>query len=131
MSVGLLLITHNDLGSTLLETTTKMLGSCPLLVETLAVTERTDLDLLRAQSRRMLEDLCWRTQGVLVLTDMFGSTPANIATGLQQEGAVAVVAGVNLPMLVRVLNYPQLDLQALIEKAISGGRGGVISCHNE
>ncbi len=131
MSVGLLLITHNDLGSTLLETATKMLGSCPLLVETLAVTERTDLDLVRAQSRRMLEDLCWRAHGVLVLTDMFGSTPANIATGLQQEGTVAVVAGVNLPMLVRVLNYPQLDLQALIEKAVTGGRDGVISCHSE
>ncbi len=131
MSIGLLLITHNDLGSTLLETATKMLGCCPLLVETLAVTERTDLDLVLAQSRRMLEDLCWRAHGVLVLTDMFGSTPANIATGLEQEGTVAVVAGVNLPMLVRVLNYPQLDLQALIEKAISGGRDGVISCHSE
>ena len=64
MSVGLLLITHNDLGSALLETATKMLGSCPLLAETLAVTESVDLDLLRAQSRRMLEDLnrgqgCW------------------------------------------------------------------------
>ena len=130
MSVGLLLITHNDLGSALLETATKMLGSCPLLAETLAVTERVDLDLLRAQSRRMLEDLN-RGQGVLVLTDMFGSTPANVATGLQQEGAVAVVAGVNLPMLVRLLNYPQLELQALSEKALSGGRDGVISCHGE
>ena len=128
MSVGLLLITHNDLGSALLETATKMLGSCPLLAETLAVTESVDLDLLRAQSRRMLEDLN-RGQGVLVLTDMFGSTPANVATGLQQEGAVAVVAGVNLPMLVRVLNYPQLELQALSDKAISGGRDGVIFCH--
>ena len=130
MSVGLLLITHNDLGSALLETATKMLGSCPLLAETLAVTERVDLDLLRAQSRRMLEDLN-RGQGVLVLTDMFGSTPANVATGLQQEGTVAVVAGVNLPMLVRLLNYPQLELQALSEKALSGGRDGVISCHRE
>jgi PTS system mannose-specific IIA component len=129
MSVGLLLITHNDLGSALLETATKMLGSCPLLAETLAVTGSADPDLLRAQSRRILEDLHRGGQGVLVLTDMFGSTPANIATGLQQEGTVAVVAGVNLPMLVRVLNYPQLELQALSEKALSGGRDGVISCH--
>lgn len=132
MSVGLLLITHNDLGSALLETATKMLGSSPLLAETLAVTEKTDLGLLRAQSRRMLEDLLRRRrQGVLILTDMFGSTPANIATGLRREGTVAVVAGVNLPMLVRVLNYPELGLQALIEKAISGGRDGVISCHRK
>lgn len=130
MSVGLLLITHNDLGSALLETATKMLGHSPLLAETMAVTLRADPDLLRAQSRQMLKDLD-RGQGVLVLTDMFGSTPANIATALRQDGKVEVVAGVNLPMLVRVLNYPQLELQALVEKAVSGGRDGVISCHSE
>ena len=126
MSVGLLLITHNTLGSALLETATKMLGSAPLAAETLSVTERADPDLLRAQARRMSQDLD-RGQGVLVLTDMFGSTPANIASALHREGAVAVVAGVNLPMLVRVLNYPSLDLLELVKKAVSGGRDGVIS----
>jgi PTS system ascorbate-specific IIA component len=66
--------------------------------------------------------------GVLVLTDMFGSTPSNIATRLRAPGALAVVAGVNLPMLVRVLNYASLDLQALVDKAASGGARGVLRC---
>jgi len=127
MSVGLLLITHNDLGSALLDTATKMLGQCPLPARTMAVTERADPDLLRARALQLLGELN-QGQGVLVLTDMFGSTPANVATAVSREGEVAVVAGINLPMLVRVLNYPRLELPALVEKALSGGRDGVIFC---
>ena len=66
--------------------------------------------------------------GVLILTDMYGSTPGNIACALGQNNRVAVVAGLNLPMLVRVLNYPQLDLHTLAEKAESGGRIGIVPC---
>jgi PTS system ascorbate-specific IIA component len=130
MSVGLLLITHNNLGSDLLETATKMLGQCPLQARTLAVTLSADPDLLLERAQRLLEGLN-RGPGVLVLTDMFGSTPANIATALCREGEVAVVAGLNLPMLVRVLNYPQLELPALVEKALSGGHDGVVFCQTK
>lgn len=127
MSVGLLLITHNDLGATLLETATKMLACCPLVAESVTVTESCDPELLRSQVLDMLDDLD-QGDGVLVLTDMFGSTPANIAASLARSGHVSVTAGVNLPMVVRVLNYAQLDLRALTQKAISGGREGVIAC---
>ena len=62
--------------------------------------------------------------GVLVLTDMYGATPSNIA--LRLAGAkVRIVTGLNLPMLMRVLNYSQLGLDQLAEKAVSGGREGV------
>jgi PTS system mannose-specific IIA component len=128
MSVSLLIVTHNELGSVLLETATKMLGRCPMLCETLAVTESGDTDLLQDQAQHMYDDLD-QGDGVLVLTDIFGSTPANIACRLRQAGGhVCVVAGVNLPMLVRILNYAQLDLDALAEKAESGGRDGVLPC---
>ena len=69
--------------------------------------------------------------GVLVLTDLYGSTPSNIACKLRRHGHVRVVSGVNLPMLIRVLNYPDLDLDSLKEKALSGGRDGVLSCTSE
>jgi PTS system mannose-specific IIA component len=127
MSVGLLLITHDELGSSLVETATKMLGRCPLLTETLAVTLDGDPDILQLQARRMLEDLD-QGEGVLVLTDMYGATPSNIANRLLEVERVAVVAGVNLPMLVRVLNYADLNLAGLTEKAHSGGRDGVLLC---
>ena len=64
--------------------------------------------------------------GVLVLSDMYGATPCNIVTKLWQPGMVAGVAGVNLPMLVRAMTYRHEPLNVVIEKALSGGREGVV-----
>jgi PTS system ascorbate-specific IIA component len=70
--------------------------------------------------------------GVIVLTDMFGSTPSNIATALTRDNEhVTVIAGVNLPMLVRLMNYPRLSMAQLKDKALSGGREGIFSCGPE
>ncbi|MEA3278897.1 MAG: PTS fructose transporter subunit IIA [Pseudomonadota bacterium] len=127
MSVGLLLITHNQLGSALLETATGMLGVCPLRAETLSVTEDTERDQLQYEAQQMAERLD-TGEGVLVLTDLFGSTPANVANRLQDRAGVRVLTGVNLPMLVRVLNYPGLPLAEMAAKALSGGKDGVLLC---
>jgi PTS system ascorbate-specific IIA component len=64
--------------------------------------------------------------GVLVLTDVFGATPANIAIKLLRPGRIEGVAGVNLPMLLRALTYREKDMETLITKAVAGGRDGVI-----
>jgi len=65
-------------------------------------------------------------QGVLILTDMYGATPSNIVSELLDPSRV-LVSGINLPMLVRVMNYPDLDLNDLAEKAISGGQDGILA----
>lgn len=130
MSVGLLLISHNELGSNLLETATKMLGSCPILTETLAVSINSDPELMQDQALAMCHDLD-QGDGVLIMADMFGSTPANIASRLLGRRNIAMVTGLNLPMLVRVLNYAHLSLSELAKKALSGGRDGVIACKPE
>ena len=127
MSVGLLLITHNQIGAELLGTATRMLGTCPLATTTIAVTERDDPDLLRAEARRCIDALD-DGAGVLVMTDLFGSTPANVAACLGDQDNVRVLSGVNLPMLVRVLNYHRLGLAALADKALSGAHDGVFAC---
>ncbi len=127
MGVGILLITHNELGSALLETATKMLGQSPLVVETMAVTLDSEPELLLGQAQSMLQDLD-QGDGVLVLSDMYGSTPCNIACRLQRPVRTRVGAGINLPMLVRVLNYAHLDLINLTAKALSGGCDGIVSC---
>ena len=127
MSCGLLIITHNQIGDALLETATNMLGFCPLLAHTLAVTPECNPDQLREQAQFYARELN-QGDGVLVLTDMFGSTPSNIATALGKEGEVSVVSGINLPMLVRVMNYPHLSLDRLTSKALSGGRDGILDC---
>ncbi len=127
MSIGVLIIAHSAIGPALLETATKMLGKCPLMTETLSVTNDGDVALMREQAQGMVQELD-RGDGVLVLTDIYGSTPSNIAAGLQKDGRVYVVAGINLPMLIRVFNYPVLDLSTLAEKALSGGRDGILLC---
>jgi len=128
MKVGVLIVAHDQLGRVLLDTAVGTLGHCPLPVEVLAVTRDMDPDLLVAQGREMLARLNLGA-GVLVLTDMYGSTPGNIACRLQESDDVQVVSGLNLPMLFRVFNYPTLDLQGLTEKALSGGSAGVLHCN--
>jgi PTS system ascorbate-specific IIA component len=64
--------------------------------------------------------------GVLILSDIYGATPCNIVSKLLIPGKVEGVSGVNLPMLVRALTYRNGDLSKLVEKALSGGREGVM-----
>lgn len=125
MKVGVLIVAHDQLGKVLLDTAIGTLGTCPLRVEVLPVGRDADPDALITTARRLVDRLD-EGAGVLVLTDMYGSTPSNIACSLQQSERIQVIAGVNLPMLFRILNYPTLDLRSLVEKALSGGSAGVI-----
>ncbi len=127
MSVGLLIITHDGIGAELLAAATRMLGCCPLRAEALAIGNGDDPQRMGARARRWAKALDVG-DGVLVLTDLFGSTPANIAAGLCDHGRTRILSGVNLPMLVRVLNYSELSLDAIVVKALSGARDGVLEC---
>ena len=128
MSVGVLLVTHGKLGHFLLETMRDMIGEdLPLPVDVLEVRRVQATDVLLLQGRRMIERLDGG-DGVLLLTDAFGSTPSNIANHLSDGIGSCVVAGLNLPMLVKVFNYPQLDLAAMTRAAVEGGQRGVVVC---
>ncbi len=125
MKTGLLLITHGQLGQDMLDTTTNILGHCPLRVKAIPVEGDCEPDALLETANQACTDLD-QGDGVLVLTDLFGSTPSNIATHLMEKHPVYVISGVNIPMLLRVMNYPDLDLVKLAEKATSGAHDGVI-----
>jgi PTS system ascorbate-specific IIA component len=128
MSVGLLLITHDEVGRLLLQTAETILGQRPLSSGSVAVKNNHDCDQLQQEAIQQVTRLD-QGQGVLVLTDLFGSTPANIATKLQQEGRVNVLSGVNLPMVLKIFNYASLDLEELTAKALSGGQQSIRLCH--
>lgn len=131
MSVGLCLISHNRIGEAMLDTATSMLGGRPLPVTVIPVTSACDPDEVLAQAREAIRALD-QGDGVIVLTDMFGSTPSNIATALKRDNEqVVVIAGVNLPMLVRLMNYPALNIAQLADKALSGGQEGIFRCGTE
>ena len=126
MNTALLLITHDELGRQLLATAESILGKAGIEYACLAVNGDSDPDeLFRAAS-----GLCTtldKGDGVLVLTDLYGSTPSNIANRLTETHNVIVVSGVSLPMLLRVMNYPDEGLEQLAEKAASGARDGIVA----
>jgi PTS system mannose-specific IIA component len=125
MKVALLLITHGNLGCDLLDTVTAILGSAPLEARTISVANDCDPDSVFEQASAACSKLD-QGAGVLVLTDLYGSTPSNIAIRLAERHYVNVVSGVNAPMLLRILNYPDGQLDALGEIAVSGARNGIV-----
>jgi PTS system ascorbate-specific IIA component len=127
VNVGVLLITHGEVGGALLHTAVEVLGVCPLSTCVLTAPPGCDPEKIYSEARAALQDLDGG-DGVLVLTDLYGSTPSNIACRLRGQSNVRVVSGLNLPMLIRVLNYPNLELDELACKAVTGGRDGVLTC---
>jgi PTS system mannose-specific IIA component len=127
MSVGVLLVMHGKLGHLLLETMSDMLGPLPLETDVLEVRRVQATDVLLRQGARMIERLD-SGSGVLMLTDAYGSTPANIANRLAVDTPARVVAGANLPMLVRIFNYPALSLDEMARAAVEGGQKGITLC---
>ncbi len=125
MSVGILLLTHETMGAALIATARHILGRIALPLDTLAIPPGADVDeALRdtAARTRALD----RGDGVLILTDVYGATPSNVAEKLNSLGLdVRRVSGLNLPMLLRVLNYPEQTLSELAQTAASGGRTGI------
>lgn len=127
MSVGLLLITHKNIASHLLDTAKLMLDTCPLATRALEVPLDYPVEDVLSQAELYISTLD-TGNGVLILTDIYGGTPSNIARTLSENHKCRLVSGLNLPMLIRVLNYPQLNLEDMALKAISGGHDGIILC---
>ena len=123
--VGILIVTHGTLGESLIHCASHMLNKRPARLKQLGVTAQDDPLLLVPQARAMIKDLD-DGHGVLILTDMYGGSPSNIAAKLVIPGKVEAVAGVNLPMLIRTLTYRDRSLQVIVTKAVSGGCEGVM-----
>ena len=126
MSVGILLITHEGIGSALVATATRLLGQLPLRAEVLEVPYDADAEALLPIASAAIRRVDGGA-GVLVLTDLYGATPSNLAAKVAQLGtSVRRVSAVNLPMLLRIMNYADLDLDELPAVAAAGARNGVI-----
>ena len=126
MSVGVLLLTHETMGGALVNAARHVLGRLPLALDVIEVPASGDPEnTLRDASRRA--QALDKGDGVLVLTDLYGSTPCNVANQLPSLGVhMHSVSGLNLPMLLRVLNYPEQSLDELAQTAANGGRGGIV-----
>lgn len=123
--IGILIIAHGSLGESLKECAKHVIGNEPRQLAFLAVNIDDDPNELLPKAKTLVLELD-HGDGVLVLSDMYGATPCNIVSKLLIPGKVEGVAGVNMPMIVRTMTYRHESLMALVEKAISGGREGVV-----
>ena len=123
--IGILIISHGDLGGSLIHCANHVMGEKSQYLAHLSVTIRDDPDVVVPKAQELVKELD-RGEGVLVLSDICGATPCNIASRLISPGKVECLAGVNLPMLVRALTYRNESLLVAGEKALAGGREGVM-----
>lgn len=126
--VGILVIAHAPLASALSQCAEHVYACEPNArrqLRALDVAGSADLADTVAQARELVQEVD-RGEGVLILTDAFGATPGNVAAQLAESERVAVLAGVNLPMLLRAVCYRGGLLEEVTEKALAGGRQGML-----
>ena len=122
--IGLLIVAHGNLGESLIQCASYVLGSRPERLRSLDLGACEDPAEMVARARAELADMD-EGDGVLVLADIYGATPCNALCTLIQPGHVQLVSGVNLPMLLKALTYRDEPLDRLVERAEQGGRDGV------
>ncbi len=123
--IGILIVSHGAFGESLIHSASHVLGRRPVYLRQLGVTVHDDPESLLPVAEDLIRFLD-QGQGVLVMTDIFGATPSNIASKLLKPGKVEGIAGVNLPMLIRALTYREEALEVALEKAVSGAVEGVM-----
>ncbi len=124
MSVALFLITHEGLASNLLSIGEAIIQKPNSNLSYIEVPMDASVAEITDQAEKKLAELNIN-EGILFFTDVYGSTPSNIAQQLATKNNMALVSGINLPMTLRLLNYRDSDKTELLEKALDGGRQGI------
>lgn len=122
--IGILLLGHERLGESLIECTEYILGQRPALLISHVVPHAVEPETEINKLRTVLVTLD-QGYGVLILTDIFGATPANIARKLIRNGQIECITGLNLPMLLRALQHRDQPLSSLIDKVLAGGHDSI------
>ena len=125
--IGILIVSHGAFGESLIHSASHVLGRRPLYLRQLGVTVHDDPEAILPVAEDLIRFLD-QGEGVLVMTDIYGATPSNIAARLLKPGRVEGVSGVNLPMLIRALNYREATaaVSDLAEKALGGAAEGIV-----
>ena len=123
--VGIVIAAHGDLAHELLETTRFIVGEVENIVA-LTIDPSEHVDRLKSSIARAVQQVD-QGRGVLILTDMFGGTPSNIALTFLEKGKVDIVTGVNLPMLIRLTQCRANgeDLEKVTEQVVTYGRKSI------
>jgi len=129
---GIVIVAHTPVASAMLGFAEHTFGALPERVRAVDIPPYEDT---KVSFDRLLKAAYGvnRGNGVLILTDVMGATPANVASKLEALGPlsglntpVVVLAGLNLPMLMRCINHREENLEELAQKALSGGQNGIL-----
>jgi mannose PTS system EIIA component len=124
--ISLLIVAHGNLGECLIECAIHIQGVRPPALDSLDLTACEDPSVMLSRTEDLIRQLD-TGDGVLILTDLYGSTPCNaVCKAIRIEG-VQAVAGVNLPMLLKCLTYRDQSMDVLLSKAVSGGQAGIFA----
>lgn len=124
--IGILVVSHEPLGTALLHCTRHIFGRMPPQLAALDVIPDEDPDLALNAARELLKRINDGT-GAIVLTDLFGATPARIAARLAEPGRIVVIAGVNLPLLVKALTHRRGPLDEVSKRLLEGVRDTILT----
>jgi len=119
--IGILVVTHENLGEHLIRCAKHVVGEAPKQLAPFGVFVEDDPDTVLVAMRNTVQQLD-TGDGVLILCDIYGATPCNIASRLTEPGKVVCITSVNLPMLIRALSYRNESLSTVVEKALEGGK---------
>ncbi len=122
---GIVLVTHADLGQSLVDTARLILGKEPERLVSVTIDIKEDPDRLRKRIKQAI-DKVGSDQGVIILTDMFGGTPSNLSYSFLEEGTIEVISGVNLPILLKALtSRGRMDIAKLTEALVEHGKRSI------
>ena len=124
--IGLILVTHGNLADQFVEAMEHVVGK-QTGIETVCIGPNDDMEQRRAEIARAIESV-EAGSGVIILTDLFGGTPSNLAISLLDTGHVEVIAGINLPMLIRLAGARKsMDVVEAVEAAQEAGRNYIVN----
>jgi mannose PTS system EIIA component len=119
--IGLILVTHGRLADHFVEAMEHVVGPQDNIV-TICIGPNDDMEQRRSEIAKAIRSVDINS-GVIILTDLFGGTPSNLAISLLDAGKVEVIAGINLPMLIRLAGARKsMDVQAAVAAAANAGR---------
>lgn len=123
--IGILLVTHANLGNALIETLEFISGKKETHISAVSINIQEDPETLRKKIKKAIADVK-TDKGVIILTDMFGGTPSNLSYSFLEEGQVEVISGVNLPILFKAVNSrSKMNMDALTSVLVEYGKKSI------
>ncbi|MFP4453868.1 MAG: PTS sugar transporter subunit IIA [Desulfobacterales bacterium] len=118
--IGIVIVTHGQLGETLIETAAIIFGERPEDITSVSIDLSEDVNKLRSKIQKAINSVS-ENEGVIILTDMFGGTPSNLSYSFLEEGSIEVISGVNLPVVIKAVNLrnrqkPLSEMVKIIEE---------------